>query len=255
MHYSRSRRGQPLNGAPRRASNKGKVCALPGCDREAEKKLLCKKHYAQAERSGLEDCRVDGCLNKEQFGRRGLCGKHYLAEYRRNNPRLCSECSRPSIARGLCAAHYSREKRGYDQSKPLVPRYNGRPCSQPDCDKPAKGLGLCSFHYMRHNGGIPLDAPRRVSKGKFVNGSGYVQLVFPDRTRCLEHRYVMAQHIGRDLLPLETVHHKNGNRQDNRLSNLELWAKGQPVGQRAEDKVAWAREILALYGDLFPAES
>jgi len=34
---------------------------------------------------------------------------------------------------------------------------------------------------------------------------------------------------------------------DNRESNLELWSSSQPKGQRVEDKVAWAREILALY--------
>lgn len=39
-------------------------------------------------------------------------------------------------------------------------------------------------------------------------------------------------------------------RADNRPANLELWSSFQPPGQRVQDKVVYAREILARYGDL-----
>ncbi len=82
---------------------------------------------------------------------------------------------------------------------------------------------------------------------------GYIRLIVPGTNGnpsrdVLEHRYVMEQHIGRPLLPEETVHHKRQwDKTNNSLDNLELWSSNHGPGGRVTDIVAWCIDMLRLY--------
>lgn len=85
-----------------------------------------------------------------------------------------------------------------------------------------------------------------------VKRNGYLWISVPTgvtgkKGGILEHRYVMSRHIGRQLTKQETVHHIDGDRTNNELSNLELFSSRHGPGQRVRDKVAFAIEILRLY--------
>lgn len=128
-------------------------------------------------------------------------------------------------------------------------------CSLDGCNRKHYAKTYCQLHYSRvKKDGSPGAVGKLIADdglSMFVTKNGYLSTYHPETGRqILAHRLVMERVIGRPLYKHENVHHLNGDRQDNRPENLELWSSAQPSGQRIADKVAWAKWILAEYGDM-----
>jgi hypothetical protein len=168
---------------------------------------------------------------------------------------IIDNCSNIRYRLDLCNKHYRRKLKYNDPYKLLIGRSETGLCSVEGCNKTHEARGFCAKHYLRFKKYGASSLPIKERKPQITKG-GYKLVYAPEHNNSNgigyipEHRLVMSRHIGRDLLDNENVHHKDGNRLNNNIDNLELWSVNQPSGQRVQDKIKWAEKIIDLYKDL-----
>ena len=207
------------------------TCSLPDCNRRHLAQGYCNKHYWR-HTNGLplqEDWVVRVCQHIN-------CDNTFRVNtITQPHKRYCSYA-----CKDRAAGWRKRSKR-----RKLTCVVRGCIAGQASC-------GMCSTHYRRKRNGEDMHAPikgdgsrRYKHKRRTKTKQGYIRV-----NGLNEHRMIMEFHIGRKLTEKETVHHRNGIRDDNRIENLELWSHSHPHGYRITDKIQWCREFIEKYSHL-----
>jgi hypothetical protein len=228
-------------------------CKAEGCEKTSQggSHGFCQTHY-MAVRRGQYDKETGAPLRPPKRVPSYGPGARCLAPY----------CGRRPRARGLCVMHYQQWGDGVTWQDVVIPEAEGKSvvfyaptacCCVTACLKRPVNRWMCTKHAQQREAGIidahgeplrPLMAQGREHKdGPLLDPNGYLRVLAPEgyqgKTidgRVLEHRLAMELHLGRllhgrDSPYYEIVHHKDGNKQNNDISNLELRAhKEHPPG-------------------------
>jgi hypothetical protein len=151
-----------------------KLCSVEGCDKPVRARGWCCNHYALWERNGapvyqpkkpIRRCNVTGCGGRST-SRRGHCGthawrlKHHGSTDKPVRPELPAHCRlagcdnpRAVGCKGMCEAHYQRERKRGDALAPRLVSKRGEPRCWLETHVHYRGEGCLTWPFARHSSG------------------------------------------------------------------------------------------------------
>lgn len=147
-----------------------------------------------------------------------ICGKKFLVhEYRKYSSKFCSrECYHKSTITDK--SHVCKNCGSVFTNKDKNKKFCSVECA-------------CEFR-------------RNKQKNAKLSKDGYKRIWLSDGSCIKEHIYIMEQHIGRKLNKNECVHHIDGNRSNNDISNLQLMTIGEHSRLHRNQEIKDGKELF-----------